>query len=252
MNHPSSSGSLADSLLPRGGGVGWRGIVLVLTFFQFQTAWAMLPVVDVAEISHVMEEVSVLKKSYESLQDQAKTLQSQYDAITGNYKWGNWQNDADSIKQQFEWAPSNWKTALNNLAGGNSARYQELLNQYQNNHPVLSQDAYSKGADENLSGEYQNQVATTQASSATASGEFNDINTHLDELQKLGSEIENSKTNITLKSAVDLNSRIELEVAYISMEELRMQAVLNQQTSEISASKIAEASEASQFNQAGE
>ncbi len=225
--------------------------LFLLSFFISQT-WAFLPVIDPTEIAKTVQELGVLKDSYAKLQDQYNELKSQYAAMTGQYGWGNVNNSIQDIKQNFEWAPSDWRTALQDLSGGNPQRYQDLLTQYQADHPVVSQENYAKGSAPQLATTYQNQVATNQISATAATREFNDLNQHLDQLQQLGASIEDPQKNNTLKSSVDLNSRIELEVAYISMEELRMQAVLNQQTAATSDAQISEATQTSQFNQAEE
>ncbi len=203
----------------------------------------VLPVIDPVEIGKVMDELKVLKDSYTQ-------LQNQYSAITGSYGFGNLSNGLAELKNR-EWAPSDWNSALKNLAGGSSDRYQELLNQYKQNHLVLDAQTYLKGSDQNLTKTYQNQVATNQVSTATATYEFNDLNQHLETLQSLSAQIENPK-NTNIKSAIDLNTRIEVELGYISIEELRMQSLLNQQTADLSASKISSENQAAQFNQAGE
>lgn len=199
-----------------------------------------------------VNEYNSMKTQASELKNQYSQMKEQYQSITGNYGWGNWKNSLSNLKQDHEWAASDWKSALSGMSGGNSQRYQQLLSQYKKNHLVMSSTKYAKGSDSNLSKSYQNQVQTNQASATTATYEFNDINNHLKTLYSLGQQIENAKKNNDLKSAVDLNSRIELEIAYISIEELRMQTLLNQQTAQVQSSKISLESEASQYNQAGE
>ena len=193
--------------------------------------------------SHAALQLAQLKQEYTQLKEQ-------YAAMTGHYGWGNLENSASDLTGREIAAPS-WKAALEGEAGGNPARYQELLAQYKQAHKTMSQSDYEKGADKGLSTSYQNQVKTNQASATTATYEFNDIDKHLKTLQTLSKKIEDAKNSNT-KSAMDLNSRIEVEVGYISIEILRMQTVLNQQTAQSQANRIAEENETSQFNQAGE
>ena len=82
-----------------------------------------------------------------------------------------------------------------------------------------------------------------------ATYEFDQINKHMQNLQELSQEIEKAPN---IKSAMDLNSRIEIELADIQVEELRMQTLMNQQKAQQQSTQIAQESEASQFNQAGE
>lgn len=215
--------------------------IALLTIFDIETVHANLPVIDVGDIAQNVKEVAQLKNQYNQ-------MKQQYSSITGKYGWGNWKNGASDLNQR-EWAPSDWKSALAGMSGGNPGRYKELLNQYKQSHQTMSKDQFAKGSDQSLAASYQNQVQTNQASSVSATYEFNDINKHLQTLQQLGQQIEKAPN---LKSAIDLNSRIQLEVAYVSIEELRMQTVLNQQTSQAQASQIAQENEAAKFNQAGE
>ena len=189
-----------------------------------------------------------LAKQYITLKKQYTQMHQQYNSITGNYGWGNWQNGSSDLTQR-EWAPGDWHSALQGMSGGNPGRYDELVAEYKKSHQNMGSDQFAKGSDHALTASYKNQVQTNQASSVSATYEFNDINTHLKTLQQLGKQIETAKN---LKSAMDLNSRIQLEVAYVSIEELRMQTVLNQQMAQSQASKIAQENEAAQFNQAGE
>lgn len=222
--------------------------LLVNSIISIPVAIASGIVFDPQNYAENVAEVTSMSKQYETLKEQYDQMQQQYHSITGNYGWGNWNNGASDLSKR-EWAPSNWHSALEGMSGGNPERYQELFSQYKQNHQTMSKDQFAKGSDQNLATSYQNQVQTNQASATSATYEFNDINKHLQHLQQLGKQIELANN---LKSAMDLNSRVQLEVAYISIEELRMQTVLNQQMAQSQASKIAEENEAAQFNQAGE
>lgn len=219
-----------------------------MLIFINQTSYAFFPVIDPENIAQNIKEVSQLTKNYKEMQDQYDQMKQQYSSITGKYGWGNWNNSSSDLTQR-EWAPGDWKSALAGMSGGNPSRYNELLEQYKQSHQTMSKDQFAKGSSQTLATSYQNQVQTNQASSVSATYEFNDINQHLQTLQQLGQQIEKAPN---LKSAMDLNSRIQLEVAYVSIEELRMQTVLNQQMSQSQASQIAQENEAAKFNQAGE
>ncbi len=224
---------------------------MFLLFLIFsESTFAMLPVIDAGEIAKTVQETSVLEQSYSELQAQYNKLQDQYKAVIGHYGWNDISHTVEGLKSRA-WGPSDWETAVKNLAGGNSERYQQLLDEYKNNHLVISAEDYLKGSDQGLAQTYQNQVQTNQVSTATATYEFNDLSNHLDQLKKLGEEID-SPQNSNIKSAMDLNTEVELELGYISIEELRMQSLLNQQSADLSASKISAENEAAEFNQAGE
>lgn len=227
-------------------------VVFVLSFSFFpQKSFAIWPVIDISEIAKTGEVIEQLQQQYSKLQEQYETLQNQYNSTVGQYGWGNW-NNSDTDLTQRQWTAPDWKSALNAVSGGNPGRYQQLVGEYQQDNPTMKTDDYAKGADKNLAASYENQVKTNQASGVIASYEFNDMNEHLKKIKELGQQIESGSRSTGLKSAVDLNSRVQLEVAYISAEEVRMQSVLNQQMAADQAAQIASKNEASQYNQAGE
>jgi len=221
----------------------------LMTFYQ--SGFAML-VEDPTEWAKTIEVISQLKDQYDQLTQQLDQLKSQYNAVTGNYGWGNWNNSLNDLQQGREFTAPDWQSALQGMSGGNPERYQQLLDQYKQEHVAMNPTDYAKGTDDNLSKSYQNEVQTNQASATTSTYEFNDINKHLQTLYQLGQQIEDAKKNNDLKAAMDLNSRVQLEVGYVAVEELRMQTVLNQQMAQTQSAKIAMENEASQYNQAGE
>ena len=226
-----------------------RYLILFSTLLSPYIAKGMMPVIDLGEIAKTMSVINQLNQQYQSLQKQYSQMQEQYQSITGNYGWGKYRNTLSTLTQAREWTPSSWSSALKGMAGGNQARYEQLLNQYKQNQQVLSSNNYQKGSNATLTHAYSNQVKTNQVSATQASYEFNNINKHLNALYQLGKSIEQAKN---LKSAIDLNSRIEVEIGYITVEELRMQTLLNEQSAQSQANKIANESEAAQYNQAGE
>lgn len=212
---------------------------------------AMVPVIDVQEIAQTGQVVNRLHDEISTLKQQYQSLQRQYQSITGHYGWGTFENSLSQLQRTREWSPSNWQNALSGMAGGNPARYQQLLNEYKQNHRTLSKTDYQKGSNPELANSYANQVKTNQTSATQASYEFNQINQHLKTLYQLSKSIESSGAD-DMKAAIDLNSRIEIEIGFISIAELRMQTLLNEQAANQSAVKINQETEAAEFNQAGE
>lgn len=79
--------------------------------------------------------------------------------------------------------------------------------------------------------------------------EFNDIQKHLDNIHELTQKIEATDN---AKAATDLNSRLIAELAYVSVQELKMLTLLNEQTSQQSAGNIAAMSQQAAFNKLDE
>ncbi|MCH7621959.1 MAG: hypothetical protein IH870_08685, partial [Chloroflexi bacterium] len=115
------------------------------------------------------------------------------------------------------------------LTGGNPARYQELVNTYKTDHPTLSNDDYEKGASPARGKIYAQDVQVNRAAMVNASFAFNNIKTHLDNIHALSQKIDSTQN---IKSAMDLNSRLVVELAYIQTQELKIQVLMNQQTAQ--------------------
>ena len=74
---------------------------------------------------------------------------------------------------------------------------------------------------------------------------YNEINKHMEALHKLSKQIE--KTPNT-KGAIDLNSRLLTELAFIQLMSLRLQALISQQTAQDSLSELQDRAENARFN----
>jgi len=81
------------------------------------------------------------------------------------------------------------------------------------------------------------QVQTTEA--------YDQINQHMEALQKLSKQIE--KTENT-KGAIDLNSRLITEIGFIQLMNLRLQTLVSQQLSQDSLSELSDRAEMAKFN----
>lgn len=196
--------------------------------------------------------ISILEKTYGidvDIKDIEGTIQGlseeQLNAIIGNYGYGDLLNGADDLEKR-EWSADTWDDALKGLSGGNSDRYQELLNSYQENHPSLSQEEVSKGSSEVYATDYQQMVETNQAANVQASYAFEEVNEHLETINELSKKIEEAQNS---KAIADLTARINTEIAYLQVEQIKAISVLNEQMAQGQASTIVNRSEASKFNQ---
>jgi type IV secretion system protein VirB5 len=213
-------------------------------------AYAVMPVIDAAAIVKLAQEIEQLEKQYDLLQSTYRNAQQQLDKAKqmvkdseGHYGYGDLINSSQDLKNR-EWSPDNWDNALKGLSGGNPDRYRQLINDYQKNHPSLSQSDFQKGASLARANDYTQRIEVNRASQTQASYAFNDIKQHIENVHILSNEIEKSPNT---KSAIDLNSRILTEIAYISIQELKMQSLINQQLAQQSASDIQAETEESKF-----
>lgn len=232
--------------------IGLSSIVLT------SNALATIPVIDYTALMNAIKEYKQLKTQYDLLHntytnakeqlDEAKDLNGKAKSLVsdaeGHYNFGSLLNGNDDLKSR-EWSPDKWQDALKGVAGGNPARYQELLTQYKNAHPTLSADEYAKGASKDSAKTYQDDVKVNQAASVNASYAFNDIKKHLDNIHNLSEQIEKAPNT---KAAIDLNSRLVAETAYIQTQELKMQSLQNEQLAQQTSSKIDSESASAKFN----
>ena len=131
------------------------------------------------------------------------------------------------------------------VSGGNPARYQELIKTYQQDHPHLSTSDYQKGASRDQAKTYARDVQVNRAAMVNATYAFNTIKTHLTNIHALSQKIDQTPNS---KAAMDLNTRLITEVAYIQTQELKMQVILNQQFAQSNADALAAQSASAKFN----
>lgn len=212
---------------------------------------AMLPVVDIGAIENLVKNFEQLNKQYDLLQRSYDNAKSQLDQIKqlkqasqGHYGFGGLFNGTQDLANR-EWSPPNWQSALRGLSGGNPARYRELVAAYQHDHPTLSQSDYQKGASPTQAQGYQQDVAVNRTAMVNATYSFNNIKTHLNTIHALSKKIDEANNT---KAAMDLNSRLLAEIAYIQTQELKMQIIFNQQLAQTNVDAIAAKSARAKFN----
>lgn len=237
-----------------------RMFVVVVLWLSAAQANAMLPVVDAGAILQMVSQLEQLKEQYDLLKDAHDTAKSQLtngvsqlDELknlshfnSGSYGFGDLKNSIDDLTQRQ--GSNTWEEALDNLAGGNKDRYSQLTDAYERMHPTLSDDEYKRGASDERLALYKQNKAVNKAVSVQTTEAFNQVNKHLAQVHLLSKEIEGSKNKNT-KSAIDLNTRLLVETAYIQIGMFKLQALINQQAAQVSANEIAEDSEAARFNQ---
>lgn len=205
-----------------------------------------VPVVEtLAVVNALAKQYVQLKKQYDRLGNQLDTIQDIVDANQGHYGYGDFGESREEFKGRA-WSPDTWDDALKGLSGDNPSRYKQLLVQYQHSHPTLSNNEYARGASHARVRVYSQNVSTNKAASVQATYAFNNINTHLQDIHRLTTQIEDAPNS---KAAIDLNTRLVAELAYISVQELKMQALLNQQLAQQSANEINAEGREAKFNQ---
>ncbi len=204
-------------------------------------AWGIVH--DPLSYSQMLTSYAQLVRQYGLLKQQFGQLKTLADAVHGSYGFGGFLNSAQNLSDR-QWSPDDWQQALQRMSGGNAERYQELVNDYHSNHVILSSREYQKGVSKNHAAIYRQDVQVNRAATATATYEFNSINKHLDTIHQLSAQIDHAENS---KAAMDLNSRLLTEVAYIQTQSLKMQVLLNQQMAQVNADTIADKTQRAQF-----
>lgn len=235
--------------------------VFLLAFAVMPVAFAdLLGVEDAAMLANAVKQLEQLQDQYKLMNKAYETskLQSQsLDAIkavnddikksnTGSYGFGGMNNGAPDLEKR-QWSANNWRDALKNISGGNPTRYKELVSDYEKAHPTLmkSPQELGKGTSSSHLSQYQQHLALNKAASVETTYAFNEVNEHLKSIHDLSSHIDKA-TNT--KGAIDLNSRLLAEIAYIEVMNLKLQTLISQQLAQASANELADDAEMIRFN----
>lgn len=235
-----------------------RSLIGLTLFLLTMKAQAMMPVIDAAAIAQLANQLEQMKAQYDLLNEtyqnatqQLETSKSQLDGInrlkdfnSGNYGYGGLSNGLDELKN-WQSSADNWDDALKNISGGNQERYAQLVKAYDEAHPALNETALHKGASPERISQYQQHRAVNKAASVQTTYAFNEINQHLKSIHTLSTNIEKAPNT---KSAVDLNSRLIAEVAYIQVLNLKLQTLISQQLVQNSSNELADDGEMIRFN----
>jgi type IV secretion system protein VirB5 len=206
---------------------------------------------DAALLANAAEQLKQLQEQYKALEQTYDKATRQLDAInelksfnSGHYQFGDLKNTLADLKQR-QWSPNTWDDALRNVAGGNPDRYNTLVKAYEKNHQILDDKTFEQGSSQEQLARYKQAVAVNKAVSVESTYSYNEINKHLKAVHELSMQIEQAPNT---KSAVDLNSRLLAEIAYIQTQNLKVQTLISQQLAQNGADDIAIDSQMARFN----
>lgn len=212
----------------------------------------LLGVEDVEMIALTLKQLNELQAQYRVLNDTYQSAKSQVDNLnqlksmnSGHYGFGELNNSLDTL-QSWQSPVSTWNDALQNLSGGNPARYQSLVDAYEKNHPALNETNYARYTTPENVARFKEDKAVNRAVQIQTTESYNEINKHMAALHQLSQQIE--KTGNT-KGAIDLNSRLLTEIGFIQLMSLRLQTLMSQQASQDSLSELQDRAEMARFNQ---
>ena len=195
----------------------------------------------VSEYDTLVDQYNKLQDMYTSLKSIDTSGQNIHNDLNGLFEIsghpvGELYNDIGNEADSWKWTANTWDDELKSLSGGNNTRYTQLKNQYQTYYPnVMSQSTYEKGSTPEAAQAYAQATTVNQTALTEASYQFSDLNNRLTEIQNLSKQIGSATTE---KEALDLNSKLAVQQAYIQVEMLRMQTLVNQQFGQMQAEKL--------------
>lgn len=226
-------------------------LTLGILLFSATGVQAMTPVIDATAIAKLGKQLHEMEKQYRLLTNTYKNAEKQLNAAndlkklnSGHYKFGNLKNSVGDLKER-QWSADHWDDALKNLSGGNKSRYEQLVKAYEKNHRSLPNATFIKGASSERLEHFKQNRAVNEAVSVQTTYAFDDINTHLTRIHELSQKIEETDNT---KSALDLNSRLIAEMAYIQVQTLKLQTLISQQSAQSSATALDETVDDVTFN----
>lgn len=169
--------------------------------------------------------------------------------VSGVDSMGDLMNSENDVDDE-EYSAGTWQDATAGEAGNVADDYQQLRSDYESNHVAETKSDYAKGASSEATQNYDDQVRVNRASAVISEQTYNQIDQSLQKLHELGMDI-SSASNESEKDAIDLNSRIELQVGIIEVENERLLALINQQLASQNATQIASETQISQENEVG-
>jgi type IV secretion system protein VirB5 len=200
--------------------------------------------IAIKQLEELRNQYRVLSETYENAKSQLNSLNQLKTMNSGHYGFGNLQNGTDAL-QNWQSPANTWQDALQNLSGGNNARYQALMQAYEKNHPILNEAQFAKNATPELTARFKEDKAVNRAVNVQTTQSYDEINQRMKALYRLSQQIEKAPNT---KGAVDLNSRLVTELAFIQLMSLRLQTLMNQQASQESLSELQDRAELARFN----
>jgi len=161
-----------------------------------------------------------------SQQDIERLMKQVNSGLTSNSGWGTYQKHD---YQSYGSGANDWSSVMQMTKTGSGAgALGQTLNSLHSQFPIDS-NRFNRGiSDPNSQKYYSLQSQTVLATRAASQLDYDKIQDQINYQQMLQQQIEKTKD---LKSAVDLNNRIEVESNLISLEILRQTALANQQQS---------------------
>lgn len=221
----------------------------ILGLFLLSSISCANPATDAAIIGKLVDQLRQMEKQYKLLDKTYKTHDAQLNGIkqlnkynSGHSGYGKLYNALTDLQKRQ--SANTWKESLKGISGGNHERYKELVGAYEKQHATLNAQRFSKGASSVRTERFDDERQVTQTVSVESEVLFNDMNESLTRIHDLSGQIEKAENT---KAAVDLNSRILTEIAYLEVQKLKAQSLLNHLLSSKSSSGLTDEAELASY-----
>lgn len=207
------------------------------------------PASDALIVAKLVDQLKKMEKQYKLLDKSYKTHDAQLNSMkqlnkynSGHSGYGKLYNSLSDLQKKQ--SANTWQESLKGISGGNPERYRELVNAYETQHSTLNRQRFSRGASSFRTERFDNERQVNQAVSVESEALFNDINESMSRIHNLSEQIELAENT---KAAVDLNSRILTEIAYLEVQKLKAQSLLNHLLTSQSGSGLTDDAELSSY-----
>lgn len=205
---------------------------------QVNTAGTWNKLID--QYNLINDQYTTLKEQYEQVQQLYTKAGDIQDDLNGKGTYKDLLNDAEDITNQTEWTAQDWDDALRGMAGANQARFDDLKEEYQSvynsvGNTEVSDSVYEKGASHDNALIHEQDEKVNQTSYTSSAYEYEHLDDIAQQISQISADIDSAETT---KKTLDLQAKLSEQIAYIQLEELKMQTIQNQQVAETEARSL--------------
>jgi len=203
---------------------------LLFALLGSASAHAQYAVIDVfaqaqwpTQIRTMIQQYNALKAQYDQLTRQVTEATKTNQFLTGSSGTA-WLANGSIEQAERRWLPGSWQDALAmQKAGLNPGRYADLLKWYETRLHSVDPKLIVPGApDHRANWSYQLSSDNTRAALASAQTLLDQLEKRLRNIETLNAQIERA---VSLKQAIDLNTRMLAEQSFISIDLARLQSM---------------------------
>lgn len=216
---------------------------LILLFsFSTVTTNASMVVYDPTNNLVFVEQLTQLLQQYEVLQKQLAQIESQYKATTGKNIFGKQFNDP-AHKEFLNWTPTIDELSEMVRGGYQTGSLSDRIEYYNRKfgNPITRSQITPHYEDSEMGIYGELSVESTRGGLAVSDVAFDRVDELSNRIGQLASDLDKQET---LKESLDMNSRINIEIATLNVELMRLQA----QAVRLSAVSQAEHDQVTAFN----